>query len=175
MRKIMVIVPVVSSAALVLLVGGTANAADTITTFTLTAGEFTISAPTGTVALGTATAKATAQTVGPFSLGDVTVTDARGGVLGWTASAISSAFTGGSGLAPTAITYTPPVATVTPTGLAVLAAPTAKTDLTAVTAVQVASTVTGPHTAVWNPTLTFAVPAGAIAGTYTATLTHSVA
>jgi hypothetical protein len=36
-----------------------------------------------------------------------------------------------------------------------------------------ASTVNGNTTVTWDPTIQVAVPAGAIGGTYTATITHS--
>jgi hypothetical protein len=41
-------------------------------------------------------------------------------------------------------------------------------------AVVSATTVTGNTTVTWNPVIQVAIPAGAIGGTYTATITHSV-
>lgn len=35
--------------------------------------------------------------------------------------------------------------------------------------------LTGNNTATWNPTLTVTIPAATVAGTYTGTVTHSVA
>jgi hypothetical protein len=37
-----------------------------------------------------------------------------------------------------------------------------------------ATTASGVNSASWNPALSVLVPAGAVAGTYTATITHSV-
>ena len=70
--------------------------ADTTATFTLTAGGLSISAPTGSVSLGSQLASTSASTIsGP--LGGVTVSDQRGGVTTWTASVISTAFTPSAG------------------------------------------------------------------------------
>ena len=67
--------------------------ATTPTSFTLTAGALTISAPTVGVSLQTASVS---NSVIPISgpLGVVTVSDQRGGPTTWTASVISTAFTG---------------------------------------------------------------------------------
>jgi hypothetical protein len=40
--------------------------------------------------------------------------------------------------------------------------------------VETATAVSGDNTATWNPTIVVTVPAGAVAGTYSATITHSV-
>jgi hypothetical protein len=114
-----------------------------------------------------------AQTIGPFALGSVAVTDGCGGVAGWVASVISTAFTGGSGTPATAITYTPTTATKTGTVTVTPASPVV--DLTTVKPVQTATAVNGANTGAWSLTLTVAVPAGAQAATYSATVTHSVA
>jgi hypothetical protein len=173
MRKIMLaITPIVASAALVVLSAGPASAADagTGTTFTILGGTLAISAPSGTVSLGTATASADAQTIGG-ALGPVTVTDGRGAILGWTTTAISTAFTGGSGLPASAVSYVP--GTVTKTGISLLAS-ASPTDLTTAKTVQTATAVVGANSAAWSPTITVAVPVSAQTGLYTATMTHSV-
>jgi hypothetical protein len=174
MRKIMrVITPVVASAALVLLTAGPAFAADagTGTTFTITGGALTISAPGGTVSLGTGAASVAAQTI-TGSLGPVTVTDSRGNILGWVTSAISTAFTSGGLTVPaTAISYGLSAPTVTGTATVV---PLAAVDLTAAKTVETATAVIGVNTAVWNPSISVAVPLSAQTGVYTATMTHSV-
>jgi hypothetical protein len=174
MRKIMrVITPVVASAALVLLTAGTAFAVDagTGTTFTITGGALTISAPVGPVSLGTGAASVAAQTI-TGSLGNVTVTDSRGNILGWTTTALSTAFTSGGLTVPaSAITYALSAPTVT--GIA-LVAPVAAVDLTTAKTVETATAVIGVNTAVWNPSISIAVPLSAQTGLYAATLTHSV-
>jgi hypothetical protein len=40
--------------------------------------------------------------------------------------------------------------------------------------VQTATAVVGVNTATWNPSIAVTLPAGAQAGTYSATITHSV-
>lgn len=152
-----------------------ATAADTTTTFTVTATTgLTISAP-GTASLSSTTpgGSATGQ------LGTVTVNDQRS-QLGttWTATvSLSSTFKTGGGVASETIsgsnvTYTPGSAT-------------AETNPphTAGTAGSLASPITafsrtsgdGANSVSWNPTLTVSVPASNVSGTYTGTITHSVA
>ena len=146
--------------------------ADTTATFTLTAGTLSISAPTGSVSLGTQLASTSSSVIsGP--LGTVTVSDQRGGVTTWTASVISTAFTPTSGPADPAsnVSYAAGTITASPTvtGTA-LSAP----DLTGVSPV-VSGASTGISTASWNPTISVIVPANYAPGTYSATITHSVA
>jgi hypothetical protein len=170
MRKSVLATSIVASAALLVLAAAPAFA-DTPTTFALVGGTLAISAPTASVSLGTSAPMVTAQVISG-ALGAVTVTDNRGGILGWVASVGSTAFTGPATVVPaTALTYIPSLATTT--GVALVAATTA-IDLTAPKTVQTATTVVGANTAVWNPTLTVAVPAGAQAGLYAATVTHSI-
>lgn len=167
--------PLLLAAAAAALVAGTtlpASAAGTQTTFTVTAGTISISAP-ASASLGSQTATVGNSTItGP--LGTVTVTDQRGGILGWTASVISTAFTPSAGPADPAsnITYTPgtitTVGTVTATG-------SSAADLTTNKPVVVATLVNGGNSATWGPTLAVVVPGGFVTGTYTATVTHSVA
>jgi hypothetical protein len=139
-------------------------------TVEVSAGVLAISVPVG-ADLGTVSASASAQPVTAL-LGPVLVTDARGGILGWVTSAGSTDFTGAGAIPAAAMTYTPGQATVV--GIASVA----PTNLTAMTAgggtVQTASSVTGVNTATWNPSIVVTIPAGAVAGTYHATITHSV-
>jgi hypothetical protein len=112
------------------------------------------------------------------------VTDNRGmASASWTATVTGTTFTTGSGTGPETIPLTkvaywsgPATATTgtgafTPgqanAGAAVnLTTPRAAFSLTSGTSITSAS---------WNPTLSVSVPAAAVAGTYTATITHSVA
>jgi len=172
MRKIMLITPIVASAALVLLSAGPAFAASggTGTSFSITGGTLAISTP-GTAVLGTGPASVGAQTIAG-ALGNVTVTDNRGAVLGWTTTAISTAFTSGALSVPaSAISY--PLTVASFTGI-VLVTPAAASDLTTAKTVETATAVTGVNTATWDPTISVAVPAGAQTGVYSATMTHSV-
>jgi len=100
--------------------------------------------------------------------GAVTVTDQRAGTTGWTASVQITPFTAaapaGGGAAPTmpatAAAYGATIATVTGGDTVTAAA---------------AAAVNGNNSATWTPLLQVTAPAQALAGSYTATLTHSVA
>lgn len=150
-----------------------AHAATTTTTFTLTAGALSISAP-GSAALSNA-ATGAASLAG--SLGTVTVTDARGGINGWAATASSSSFTGTglSVIANSSVDYTSGLATassgvVTPVPGAAL--PTAMgSPVTAFSG----TVVVGNNSVSWAPSLTVNLPSNALAGSYSGTITHSVA
>jgi hypothetical protein len=157
-----------------------ARAADTTTTFSLAAGALSISAPassdlgSGSTGGGTLSAQ----------LGTVTVTDSRGALLGtWTASVSSTDFTTGGAtanetVAKGQVTYWSGAATAS-SGTAVFtpgqaAAANAQALSVARTAFS-ATAIVGNNSASWNPTVTVNVPAAAVAGTYTGTITHSVA
>lgn len=173
MHKTRIILPIIASAGLVLLCAAPASAA-TDANFSITGGALSITAPTGAaVPLGSAPASAESQNIGA-ALGNVTVTDGRGGVAGWVASVISTAFTAPApavAVAASAVTYT--TGTATKTGTATVTAQNANGPI-GVMPVQTATGVSGANSATWNPTVTVAVPAGAMPGVYAATLTHSV-
>jgi hypothetical protein len=156
-----------------------ATSGSTGTTFTLGAGALGISVPSSS-SLGSGIPGTTIT----GSLGNVTVTDLRGSLTGsWTASVSSTDFTtGGATTAETVdkgnVSYasglasaTSGVAVMTPGQLTTLLAQSLSASRTAY-----AATVTvGNTSAVWNPTINVAVPAAAVAGTYSGTITHSVA
>jgi len=141
-------------------------------TFEVTAGSLAITVP-ASANLGTKPNTVLAGTVsGP--LGQVQVNDARSGTAGWVASVISTSFVptpAGTALAASAVSYT--VGSVNQVGTAVYT-PANRPDLTAVGPVLTATAVTGDNSATWNPTITVAVPGGALAAIYTATVTHSL-
>ena len=151
---------------------GTGGSACTVTTGII-AGPLSITAP-ASAALGAAPPGGTIQN----SLGTIQVTDGRGFGADWTASVSSTDFSTGGG----SPTETIPVgdATYTITGLATATGPAAFTNVTTVTlsgtpqAVVNATNVEGNTAVTWDPEIDIAVPAGAIGGTYTATITHSV-
>jgi hypothetical protein len=147
-----------------------ATTAGTPVTVEITGGLLGITVPVG-ADLGTVAASASAQTV-TAPLGIVLVTDLRGGLLGWVTTAGSTDFTGGSGIPASAETYTPGTTTV------VGHATVTPVTLTAMTAgggtVQTASSVIGVNTASWIPSIAVTIPAGAVAATYSATITPSV-
>ena len=148
--------------------------ADTTATITLTGGTLQISAPPGSVDLGSLVNTVGGGTIsGP--LGEVQVSDARSAVAGsgWVASVISSAFTppAGPAIAASAVSYT--AGTITKVGTATYTA-NDPDDLTAVSPSVTATGITGDNSATWNPTINVAVPGGTAAGVYSATITHSV-
>jgi hypothetical protein len=158
-----------------------AHAEDTDVTFELTAaGGLSISAP-ATADLGSAATNAGALS---GSLGTVTVTDERGALLAtWTAAVSSTDFTTGGGteaetIAASDVSYWSGLATAT--SGTVVAVPGQLTALlaqdlgTARTAFSTTAAV-GNNSVSWNPTVVVAVPAAAVVGTYSGTITHSVA
>jgi hypothetical protein len=157
---------------------GTASAADSIVTFAVTGGSLSITAPAGPVSIGSVASSLT-ETPTSAALGAVTVTDLRGGELGWTVTAGATSFVNGSAQTVTVATagkslYTAPDADPTATGT-VTVTPTSLTQLSPPASVQVATAVDGANSATWSPTIGVTVPASANTGTYTSTLTHSVA
>ena len=155
-----------------------AYAADTTATFSITAGGLAITAPSGTVALTGATAATGAATVGG-TLGNVSVADTRGALVAtWGATFSSTTFTTGTATAEetvalASISYASGTVTKTGTGTAV---PNAGTLMSAgAGSRKVTFAGVGNNTATWNPTLTFTLLADQVAGTYTGTITHSVA
>jgi hypothetical protein len=146
---------------------------DTTVTFTVTSGALTMTAPAsanlGSGAPGTDIAN---------EIGTVVVTDDRALLsASWTATASSTSFTTGTAtsdetIPATDVDYAP--GTITTTG-GITATPHDITlDGEAQTVVAGTAGV-GNNTASWNPTLTVHVPVQAVTGTYTGTLTQSVA
>ena len=162
---------------------GPAHAADsgsTTATFTITGGALDITVPASTVALGTGTIK-TGTLTASATLGPVSVTDSRGALLGnWTTGVSSTSFVTGTStanetVAASGIAYSSGVSTAmtgsgvfTP-GVLTTLAPTAPRGTAAAYAGE------GNNSATWNPTLIFTLGAQQVAGTYTGTVTHSVA
>ncbi|HEX4833798.1 MAG TPA: hypothetical protein VH478_22200 [Trebonia sp.] len=152
-----------------------ATSPTTTVTFSINAGALSITAP-ATASLGSGQP---GDTIGPTAIGNVVVTDARATLGGsWTATVASTDWTTGGGttaetIPASNVTYAP--GTPAKTGIVTLT-PTAVTlSSSKAQAVVAASVIVGNNTATWNPALTVNVPAAAVTGTYTATLTHSVA
>ena len=102
--------------------------------------------------------------------------DARSAAAGsgWVASVISTAFTppAGPAIAASAVGYT--AGPITKVGTATYTANN-PANLTGVVPAVTATGITGDNSATWNPTINVAVAGGTVAGTYSATITHSVA
>jgi hypothetical protein len=145
---------------------------DTTVTFSVNSGALSMSAPVsadlGSGAPGTTISGA---------LGPVTVTDDRALLsASWTTTAASSDWTTGGATPPetipaTDVGYDPgsitTTGTITATGTPITLSGTAAPVVTG-------SSGVGDNTATWNPALSVAVPASAVGGTYTGTLTQSV-
>jgi hypothetical protein len=145
---------------------------DTTVTFSVTSGALTMSAPVsanlGSGAPGTTVTGAA---------GTMTVTDDRALLsASWTTTASATNWTTGGGtpaetIPATDVGYNPgsitTTGTITATGTPVTLAGTAAPVVTGTSGV-------GNNTASWNPDLAVAVPAAAVGGTYTGTLTQSV-
>ncbi|MEV8100167.1 hypothetical protein [Kitasatospora sp. NPDC085879] len=137
-------------------------------------GTLDIIVPTTSVSLGIVVASTSPQTVSS-QIGNVTVTDGRGGTVGWTATADAVDFTGPQNIsvsAPGSSSYTSPSATVTGTASVTNAN---LSPLYPPGPVQTATGVSGINTATWNPTISLTIPGNALVGTHSSTLTHSVA
>jgi hypothetical protein len=152
-----------------------ATSGTTTDSVTITGGTLSITVPGAAGSLGS-----TPDTVGGATisgpLGQVQVLDARDAAAGsgWVASAISTALTPSAGptIPASDIGYT--CGAITQAGTATYTAddPAA---LTGVSAVLTATGITGDNSATWNPTITVHVPGGMASGTYTGTITQSVA
>lgn len=145
---------------------------DTTVTFSVNVGELSMTAP-ASADLGSGDPGTTIS----GNLGDVVVTDNRAELAAtWTVTALSTAFTTGGGtpletIPATDATYDPgditTTGSVTATGSSITLSGTPQTVVT--------GSGSGNNTATWDPTIAVAVPASAVGGTYTGTLTQSVA
>jgi hypothetical protein len=155
-----------------------ALAADTTVTFTVTAGDLTITAPTEQD-LGSAPPGGSVSA----SLGPVTVTDTRGATPAtWTATVTTTDFTTGGGTAAetigkASVTYwSGPATSSTPAAGFTPGQPTVGDAVTLdVSRTAFSFSGAGGNTATWNPTLSVAIPVTSLAGFYSGTVTHSVA
>jgi hypothetical protein len=151
----------------------------TTVTFTVSTGTLTITAP-ATAPLGTGAPGTTISA----PLGTVTVSDNRALLAAsWTATASSTDWTTGTATAAETIPVSDvgyAVGTITATGTITttgtdLPAGTAAGDLSSTAQTVVAGTAgVGDNSATWDPTISVAVPASAVGGAYTGTITHSV-
>jgi hypothetical protein len=162
--------------ALVIVTAGPVEAAPsagTTTTFDVTAATLDITAP-GTAALTNVAPGGTAT----GSLADTVVTDGRAAAdAGWTATVLSTAFTSGTQSIPASdVRYSSGAATATTGNGTFTAGGTVTPDATApeVTAFTHAGG-SGNNTSTWGPTLSVIVPLGTSTGTFTGTVTQSVA
>jgi hypothetical protein len=151
-----------------------APTADTTVTFAISAGGLNITAPMAINLGNTVTGGTVNGTIGP-----VVVADTRGQLAAtWTAKVSATPFKTGGGstaeIIPTSdVLYTPGLGTIV-SGVPV-PVPGTPINLTATPQTVMTTTAVGANSVSWNPTLSITIPAAAVAGTYTATVTHSVA
>lgn len=168
-----------SVCALALISGGAMTAAQTASagtpsSFLLTSGSLTISQP-ASASIGSAAVGSTSLT---GKLGTVTVTDGRGLLTAsWTATVTATNFTTGGGstyetVTSANISYSAGVATSI-TGVGTFTPGTLASLASSGTAGIWAGA--GSNSVSWNPSITFTLSASQIAGTYSGTITHSVA
>ena len=155
--------------------GATAQAADTTTTFTLTGGSLSVSAPATAPLAGTTTGTTTLT----GSLGNVVVTDPRGALAAsWTATVSSTDFTTGTSTANETvakgnISYSSGAGTAAAGQLGAMVPSVGASLANPATAATWAGI--GNNTVTFTPSVTFTLLASQVAGAYSGTITHSVA
>jgi hypothetical protein len=154
---------------------GASTAGSTTTTFSIVSGALSISVP-ASVNLGSVSSGATVLSA---LLGNVQVVDARASASGsWTATVSSTSFTTGGGTPAETIpdgdvTYDPGNA-IASTGTGTFTSGAGGSLAAPTTAFSAASEV-GSTSVTWDPQVTVTIPPASVAGTYTGTLTHSIA
>ncbi|MGX4738494.1 hypothetical protein [Kitasatospora griseola] len=141
----------------------------TTVTFVVTSGALTLSVPASAVLGSGAPGTSISAPIGPC-----TVVDNRALLsASWTVTAAETDFVNGPSTIPAAdATYT--VGSVTTTGTITVTSTNVTLSNSAQT-VLTGSAGVGDNTATWDPTVTVSVPASAVSGLYTGTLTQSVA
>lgn len=177
MRKVIALGTAAASLAGIVALAAPAGA--TSVTFSLAGGSLSISQPTATATL-TGGALAVGGSTVAGALGQTSVTDDRGGVIGWSSKISGTSFTNGTTVIAVgdAKAYVPGAVTVTGAATSnagtYLTAPTGLALTTADQALVTATAVVGVNTATFTPNLSVAVPGNATAGTYTGTVTQTV-
>lgn len=150
-------------------------------TFSLGPGSLSITEP-GTVALTAGSVATLAGSSFTGSLGSTTVTDQRGGVVGWTTTiAQTTAFSNGTTTLPASSTKAWVSGAIVPTsGIATVSAGTYVTQLTGLVlsssaqAFVSATAVVGNNTTSFNPSIAITIPSNATAGGYSGVIAQTV-
>ena len=177
MRKITFGAVVFGLAGSMVLIGVTAAPAlmattgETLATVNRAPGAISITGPDAAVL-----SKGIPGTNSTVTLSATKVIDDRPGSTNWTATIVLPQLSNGAQtpeiIPTTAATYL--AAEATTTGSPTLATPTPQIDLSTAKTAQTTTKVTGNNTASWTATLTIPIPAQALAGIYTGTMTQSV-
>ena len=180
LRLSIVLVPIVALVVMAAVPAAAAPTSDTTVTFAVQAGTLDITVPTA-INLGSGSAGGIVSS----PLGEVKVGDGRTAVNAtWIASVVSTDFTTGEGTNAQTVpvanaTYWSGPATATSGDGSFIpgqAGPAAAITLSTNNKTAfVHDGGTGNNTAAWNPTLQISLPLTALDGTYTGTVTHSVA
>jgi len=159
-----------------------ANSGATTATFTISGGTLDITVPSSTVDL-TPTAVTAGSLTASGALGNTTVSDQRAALIAtWTVTISSTDFmnttTNGTSanekVANSKVGYSSGLATGSGTGAFVPGVIPAATGVGTGTAGPTWAGV-GVNTQTWNPTMSFVLATSQVAGTYTGTITQSVA
>jgi|tagenome__1003787_1003787.scaffolds.fasta_scaffold20099031_1 hypothetical protein len=178
MRKTIALgITAATTAGLAAFVPATANAASGTTpvTFTLSGGFLTLTVPSATATLAGGALSVTGSSV-TGQLGTTTVSDARGLLTATDTVTMSTTdFSDGAGnIVPATGNATGYSGVATPTGTG-LPVPTLTGQNIAGTGSTILTiAVIGSGGASYNPTVSVTIPAGAVQGTYTGTVTQSV-
>lgn len=147
----------------------------TTATLTVTGGTLDITVDPTRRSLGKAVSTANKKSILSGLLGEVVVTDGRGAPRGsgWIANVTSTPFTttGGPAIPASQVAYT--TGRIAKQGTATYTSNNPN-HLQRPTPAVTATDITGNNTATWAPTIHVTIPADQTAGTYTATITHSV-
>ena len=167
---------VLTAASVTALVPTAANAADTNVTFTLSGGSLTLTAPAS--ASLTAGGLGVGGTTATGQLGSSTVTDTRGALAHTVTVTMSTTdFTTGGGATIDKSNVTGYSGVATPAGVGVAVPTVTGQNVGAAggaTILQVTGVV-GSASATYNPTVSVAVPANAVAGSYSGVVTQTAA
>lgn len=151
--------------------GNTGTASQTLT---ILGGVLSISVPADAGSLGSGSPAVGGEVISG-TLGQVQVSDTRHADAGsgWIASVTSTAFVTPSGrvIPASAVGYA--AGPITKIGTATYTA-NDPGELTGAVPAVTATGITGDNSATWNPVINVTVPANAVAGVYSATITHSV-
>jgi hypothetical protein len=178
----------VAAVAVATMAGAASAYADsTPVTFTVNGAGISITQPTATASLGTATSSLAGTSV-TGSLGSTTVTDLRGSLAGWTGTITGPASGFSDGATPTPDIVADSAATVWVPATSVTVGPLAtsavRTDLHLLQASGIAlsssaqtlvtATTLGSNTVTYNPSISITLTSTVVAGTYTGTITQTV-
>lgn len=169
------------AASTAVVLAGPASASTGVTFVVSGSGTLSVSEPSTTADLGTATPSPTGTVVSGH-LGSTTVTDNRASIAGWTVKISSTDFTDSAThtiLASKAVAYL--LASDTPTVQGVVV-PTAGTYVSPATGLAlsnsgqnfITATATGSNSTTYNPSMQITIDSSVIAGTYTGTVTQTV-